>query len=397
MHLRTLLALFIIWYESCFGNCMKKKIIDTTLRDGEQAPGIVFTAEQRKRTAAMLAESGVDEIEAGAPVMGESDVEFLRWCGGLGITVSGWCRADLRDIEAAKRAGLKAVHISLPASDRLLTVFGKTRGWAELKLLEYKNICSDEFDRVSIGFMDATRADRRFLGYLVKLAELLGYDRIRLADTAGVMHPVQVAELVGCFRDYRADIEFHPHNDLGMATANAVTALDSGADAVSATVLGIGERAGNARLEEIALAMKLDEESFKDGEKQFNFKVLKKLCAYIGEITNITPAFNKAVVGENVFNHETGIHAAATLKDPLSFMPVVPEEIGLGRSEIITGRHSGTRSIQHTLQKYSINIDRETAAGILPLVRKEAERTGSNIKSSELEAIYHEYISCSGS
>ncbi|MDC7227765.1 MAG: hypothetical protein PQJ61_13455 [Spirochaetales bacterium] len=368
-----------------------KKIIDTTLRDGEQAPGVVFTAEQRMYIAELLAASGVDEIEAGSPAMGEEDIEFLRWCAGLGLPVFSWCRADDKDIEAAKRTGLPGIHISLPVSDRLLKVFGKTRGWVEQKMLECCNSCFTDFDSVSIGFMDASRTDTDYLKYLTKLAGLLGFDRVRIADTAGIMYPADVIKLMKELCTLDVDLEFHPHNDLGMATANGLTALDAGADALSVTVLGIGERAGNARFEEVAFAKKL-----RDNKSGLDLAVISELGKYISGITGRVLDPDKAVIGENVFSHETGIHAAATIRDPLAFMPGQPEKYGLGDTKIFTGRHSGSKSIQYNLSKLSLDVDRETAVGMLPMVRARSVKNGRGLKPRELELLYYEYISRNG-
>ena len=366
---------------------MKKKIIDTTLRDGEQAPGIVFSLEQRKYIAEMLVETGIDEIEAGCPVMGEQDLNFLRWCTRLELPVFSWCRADESDIDAARRTGLPGIHISLPVSDRLLGIFGKNRGWVERMLLEYCNSCFTDFDTVSLGFMDASRTNPSYLKYLVKLAGLVGYDRVRVADTAGIMYPADVIEIFSRLKGCGIELEFHPHNDLGMATANGLSALEAGGDAVSATVLGIGERAGNARLEEIAFARKI-----KGDEGRLNLAKIRELGIYISRITGRPLSPDKAVIGENVFSHETGIHAAATLNDPLAFMPAKPEELGLGDTRIFAGRHSGTTAIQHILAGRKILIDREVAAGMLPSVRSRAEEYGRNLKPGELELIYYEYV-----
>ena len=366
---------------------MKKKIIDTTLRDGEQAPGIVFSLKQRKRIAEMLVESGVDEIEAGSPAMGEQDVEFLRWCANLELPVSSWCRANDADIDAARRTNLPGIHISLPVSDRLLGIFGKNREWVERMLLEYCSSCFADFDTVNIGFMDASRTEPAYLEYLAGLAGQAGYDRVRIADTAGVFYPSDVIELFSRLSALDVEFEFHPHNDLGMATANGLSALEAGADAVSATLLGIGERAGNARIEEIAFARRL-----RGAENVPELAKLRELCQFISRITGRPLSPDKAVIGKNVFSHEAGIHVAATLNDPLAFQPARPEDLGLGDTRITAGRHSGTLSIQHILSTRALIIDRGTVAEMLPFVRERAEEYGRELTPKELELIYYEYI-----
>ena len=372
-------------------------IIDTTLRDGEQSPGLSFSIGQKKHIAQMLTETGIDEIEAGSPVIGDDERDFLKWCGKLRIPAICWCRADRSDLDAALETGLERVHISLPASDRLLKAFGKNRGWAEFRLAESITYCRKGFRFISIGFMDASRADKDWMKYLIRVSIRMGCSRIRIADTAGILDPLGTMELItdisafikSCRSARRIQLEFHPHNDLGMASANGITALRSGADVLSLTLLGIGERAGNARLEEVALALNMESECV----KPYRMDMIRDICVYVSEVAGQPLPFGKPVVGPGVFSHESGIHVAAELADPLSFMPVDPCAYGLGSPIILTGPHSGTRGVQHILHNRSVDIDRATAAAILPVIRSTARKYGRVLDSDEVERIYHEYIS----
>ena len=364
----------------------KKLIIDSTLRDGEQAPGIVFPLNERKRIAEMIAASGVDEIEAGTPVMGNEDIEFLRWTRSINLPVSCWCRADRRDIEAAKKTGVAGIHISIPVSDRLLGIFNKDKDWVKKNLQECYKDCLADFDRITVGFMDASRTSYDYIESLTKLAGQIGYDRIRIADSAGIMAPSDVMKMIASLSKEEVNIEFHAHNDLGMATANAVTALECGASAVSGTFLGIGERAGNACIEEILFHHKL-----KNSSTRISMSEINTLCSYLSKITGRTIAHDKPVLGKNIFSHETGIHVTATLKDPLSFMPVNPVDIGLAAAVICTGRHSGSNSIKYVLSQRSIYIDKCQAEEILPEIRRKSVECGRDLEAGEVERIYHEY------
>ncbi|MDC7124564.1 MAG: hypothetical protein PQJ46_03300 [Spirochaetales bacterium] len=367
-------------------NINKKIIIDSTLRDGEQCAGVAFSINQRKKIAELLSASGVDEIEAGTPVMGEEDVEFLKWASHLPVKVSSWCRADPRDIDAAKRTGTSGIHISVPVSDRLLKIQKKNHNWVEDVMSNCVDACFCDFETVSIGFMDASRTNIQYLKYLTNIARQLGCNRVRIADTAGIMTPSEVINMFKILSEINIETEFHAHNDLGMATANAFTALDAGADAISGTVLGLGERAGNACIEEIGLTQKLKGQS-----TRIDLKVLKQLSNFIEEITGRDIYPGKPVFGKNVFCHETGIHAAATIEDPLAFMPVSPEKLGIGCTSILSGRHSGTKAVQYLLSKSSLEIDRETAEVLLPFIRQYAAEHGRNLSPGELENLYHEH------
>jgi homocitrate synthase NifV len=364
-------------------------IIDTTLRDGEQAPGIVFTTDERKRIAEMLVKTGVDEIEAGMPIVGDEEIAFLRWCCDLPLPVSCWCRAHVNDIEAAKCTGLSIVHISFPVSDRLLSVFNKDVVWLSEAMESMFELCQNDFERVHIGFMDASRADPFFVKQLLDRAAAIGYRRARIADSAGVMMPSDVIHACALYSASSIPVEFHPHNDFGMASANGITALDHGIDAVSATVLGIGERAGNARIEELAMVLSTRGGT---GRHPFDMNAVEKLSRYVAKIGRRPIPVDRPIVGKHVFSHESGIHVAATIKDPESFLPLLPEKYGIGRVEIKTGRLSGSKGIQYVLRNMSVEIDLATAHSLLPMIRRIAEEKGRNLDPSEVEAIYHEYI-----
>ncbi len=361
------------------------QIIDSTLRDGEQAPGIFFTTAEKKRIAMLLSESGVDLIEAGIPAMGTDSVHFLKWCSTRGLNASCWCRAAEKDIDLAETTGLGTIHISFPLSDIHLNVFHKSRNWLLDNICSLYDYAETKFEKVNIGFMDISRADRLLLETVIRTADRCGYSMIRLADTAGIMTPDDIFKLGSLLYEYKPKLELHAHNDFGMATANAVTAINQGFKAVSVTVSGIGERAGNARLEEVA--------AFLDVNNKRNFELgkLNHLCKLISEITGRDIPLDKPVTGKNIFSHKSGIHVAGTLENPSAFMPFNPEEKGLGSIKLSAGSHSGRKAVKHILAQKLIFISDYKSEIILDLVKKESAARKRDLNQEEIERIYYEF------
>ncbi|MEN6376264.1 MAG: hypothetical protein ABFD75_15965 [Smithella sp.] len=324
-------------------------IVDSTLRDGEQAPGVAFSRRDKLRLAEMLADAGVDELEAGIPAMGEEERSCIREIIDLQLPcrISCWCRAKREDIEFAAGLKIEGVHISFPVSSILLKAIGKDETWVLKKLEELVPAAGSLFPWVSVGALDATRADSSFLRKFTKHAFSCGAYRLRIADTVGIASPVQVMDM---FRMLVADsktmmLEFHGHNDLGMATANAICAVITGAGTLSVTVNGLGERAGNTPLEEIALALPVS-----TGKCcHLRPDKLQPLCSFVARISSREIPVNKPVTGSHIFQHESGIHCHALIKDDLSYQPYSPAMVGR-KTEFIIGKHSGSTIIRHVFQ-----------------------------------------------
>lgn len=326
-------------------------IVDCTLRDGEQAPGVAFAVRDRLELARLLAEAGVDEIEAGTPAMGSEDQETIRAMAAMGLScrITCWCRAHVDDIRAAARCNTGAVHVSLPVSTIIYTAMGRDPGWVMDNLIHWVPRLREAFAFVSVGALDATRADPAFLLDYIRCAADLGAHRVRLADTVGIALPMAVDQLV---RRAKAAvpglaIEFHGHNDLGMATANAVTAALAGAEAISATVNGLGERAGNAALEQVVAALHLATSR----RCKVNPASLAQLCRRVAALAGRPIPVDRPISGEAVFTHESGIHCKALLADPLSYQPFLPETVGRKGWAIVAGRHSGRAAIARLQSK----------------------------------------------
>lgn len=320
-------------------------IVDTTLRDGEQTPGLAFTRESKLAIARALADAGVDEIEAGTPIMGGDEAEAIAMIAGdgLGCRVSGWCRGRLADLAAAEACGLRAVHFSLPASGILLGALGRSHGWAASQLRLLMDAARSKFAFVSVGFQDVSRAADAFVEDLAGLADELGADRVRVADSVGVWRPDEAARVCRALRRVMsgADLGVHTHNDLGMATANAVAGAMAGADSVDVTVLGIGERAGNAALEQVAAAFAVG------GGRSTGVDAARaaEACRLVSEVAGVTIERSRPVVGSGVFTHESGVHVHAMLRDSRAYEPCDPSVFGHAGRRYVIGKHSGRSAL----------------------------------------------------
>lgn len=365
-------------------------IIDTTLRDGEQAPGVVFTPAEKMRIARLLAETGVDELEIGYPAISEEERSAIRTVTrqGLPLRLTSWARAVWHDIEQAAASGTEAVHISFPLSNLYLELMSKEYPWVQEQLHSLIPRAKELFDFVSVGAQDATRTDTERLVSFFQDAAACGADRVRIADTVGIATPGSIIALLSRIRSSNhLPIEFHAHNDLGMATANAFTALEAGCAAVSVSVTGLGERAGNAALEELAIALALSGKF----QTRLDTSRLAALCETVSRASGRPIQEQKPVVGKSAFQHESGIHCAALLKHPLSYQPFLPEQVGRNDSELVIGKHSGSAAIHHFYSSHGINLSKEESGKLLSAVRKAAGKKKGALTERELKTIYRSY------
>lgn len=326
-------------------------LIDSTLRDGEQSPGVVFSRKTKENIAVMLAEAGIDELEVGTPAMGKSERQDIRAISkrNLPCRLTCWCRARIEDIEDAARCHTGSIHISFPVSTILMNALNKDEAWVLTQLRELLPHARSHFDFVSVGAQDATRADLPFLKTFARHAGLFGADRLRIADTVGIGTPFAITALLLELVPSAGEmpIEFHSHNDLGMATANALCAVQAGAAALSVTVNGLGERAGNAALEEVVMGLLLS------GDKKCRVRPdrLLPLCTYVAEASRRPIPPGKPITGAMVFTHESGIHCHAMRRDLRSYEPFSGSLLGRS-SKFVVGKHSG-KAWRRQLQYWS--------------------------------------------
>ena len=362
-------------------------IVDTTLRDGLQTPGVCLSIESKIRIADTLDDAGVPEIEAGIPAMGKEAVKDIKDLAALGLAarLTCWCRAKREDIEAASECGTGAVHISFPASVRLLETFHKDRKWLFSTLEDIVPYAVKHFDFVSVGLQDAGRADESFLAEISEAAVSIGAGRIRLADSVGIMTVDATFQLVRKIlsRIGKAELGFHAHNDFGLATANTLAAIEAGATSVDVTINGLGERAGNAPLEEIAAGI-----IFLLGRKTgVKLKMLKTLSDLLDSETGFPGNPLRPITGANVFSHTSGIHCAAIEHDPLSYQPVESEKLGQMTTCLIS-QQSGRSVLRSALVRFDIRPSDAQLEALLAIVRKTAHLYRNGLSTFELKKLF---------
>ncbi len=342
---------------------------DTTLRDGEQSPGCTMHAGEKLRMAHQLAALGVDVLEAGFAIASDGDLESIRAIARevRGPRITSLARCKREDIEAAARAiepaPLNRIHVFLASSDlHLEAKLRITRAQALEQTGESVRLALGYTDNVEFSAEDATRSDPDFLVEMVKVAVAAGATTINLPDTVGYTTP---DEYRGLFERMQREIpgadkvifSTHCHNDLGMAVANSLAGVEGGARQVECTINGIGERAGNAALEEIAAALATRRDKF-PWRNHIRMTELYPTSRLLGELISFGCSPNKAVVGANAFAHESGIHQHGMLANPLTYEIMTPESVGVQATNLVLGKHSGRRLLEQRLKELGHPLSR---------------------------------------
>ncbi|MBF0487073.1 MAG: 2-isopropylmalate synthase [Nitrospirae bacterium] len=336
------------------------KIFDTTLRDGEQSPGATMNVDEKLQIARQLARLNVDIIEAGFPITSQGDFEAVKRIADevKGVTVCGLARAVDKDIdrvaEAVRNAESGRIHIVIATSDIHLKYKLKMDREAVLAMsVKAVRHARKYTDDVEFSAEDATRSDWDYLCRVTEDVIKAGATTVNIPDTVGYTVPQEYGQLIAYLMDSvpnvdKAVVSIHCHNDLGLGVANSISAVLSGAGQVECTINGIGERAGNASLEEIVMALKTRPKFF-DADTRINTREIYKTSKMVSRITGMTVQPNKAIVGDNAFAHESGIHQDGFLKERSTYEILNPEEIGIPKSKLILGKHSGRHAFKDRL------------------------------------------------
>jgi methanogen homocitrate synthase len=347
------------------------EICDVTLRDGEQTPGVSFSCKEKVDIATMLDEIGIEVIEAGFPAVSANEKECVKTIANLGLDarICGFCRAREADILTATDCDVDMVSIFIPTSELHVRLkFKKPREQVLDDALKMIDFARDLGVQVRFAAEDASRTDLAFLKEVYQKASEHGAVLLSFADTVGCLIP---SEMHGIMKDLVASVDIpfcaHCHNDMGCAVANTITAAEAGAFQLHTTVNGIGERAGNASLEELLVALRM-----KKGIDRYDLNRLTDLSHMVEKYSGVTLPRNKPVTGELAFSHESGIHIAAILDDPASYEYFPPDLVG-GERRFILGKHTGKKALEHVMASLGCELTDKQVCRVLDLVKDKSE------------------------
>lgn len=377
------------------------RIFDTTLRDGEQSPGASMNVDEKIQVAKQLVKLGVDIIEAGFPIASPGDFEAVRRISSEveGAIIAGLARAREEDIkrawEAVKDAPKRRIHTFHSTSDiHLKYQFRVSREEALKRSVEMVRLARSLVKDVEFSPMDATRTE---IGYLVDVVDAVveaGASTVNIPDTVGYTTPTEFGSMIKAIKERIGDkavISVHCHNDLGLAVANSLAAVLNGAGQIECTINGIGERAGNCSLEEVVMGLRTRRD-FYGAETKINTKEIIRTSRLVTRITGIQVQPNKAIVGANAFAHESGIHQDGLLKEKVTYEIMRPEEVGLHRTELVLGKHSGRHAFKERLKELGYELSAEEIETAFKKFKHLADQK-KDIFDEDLEALVSEEVS----
>lgn len=368
---------------------MNKKItiFDTTLRDGEQTPGVSLTNDQKLKIARQLDKLGIDVLEAGFPISSDGDKQSVKAIAneGLGLDVCGLARVLTKDLDACLDTDVNMIHTFVSTSDiqRIHTI-KKSKEEVLTMAVDAVQYIKDHGVKCMFSAMDATRTDLDYLTQIYKAVEGAGCDIINVPDTVGIMSPSRMYQLVGAVsKEVKIPIDVHCHNDFGIAVANSLMAVEAGASQVQVTVNGIGERAGNANIAEVVMCL----QSIYGAKTNINTEYLLETSKMVEKYTGIHIPPNTPIVGENAFAHESGIHTHGVLTKADTFEPgiMTPEMVGHKR-RIVLGKHAGKHAVQKSLDDAGIQTTEEQLDEIVRRIKAIADK-GKRICDADLHAV----------
>ena len=366
------------------------KIFDTTLRDGEQTPGVDITSDQKVEIAIKLDELGVDVIEAGFPVVSEGEIDAIKRIRKLGLKaeICGLARTVKNDIDKAIDCDLNYIHTFIATSDiHLQYKLKMSREQVLDKAIFAVEYAKKHGLKVEFSAEDATRSDRNYLNQIFKAVAETGADRLDIPDTVGYATPKYISELVKDVIDAtKLPVSVHCHDDFGLAVANSIAGFESGASCAHVTINGLGERAGNASLEEVVMAL----QCLYNYQHNINTSILYDVSKFVSNTMGIIVQPNKAIIGENAFGHESGIHTHGILNNPLTYEPISPELVGRKRW-LQAGKHAGAHGIKAILEEFGIDTTDEQLKQIVNRQKTIAD-SGQPITTADLLSITSEVI-----
>lgn len=373
------------------------KIFDTTLRDGEQSPGCSMNIGEKIEVARQLEKLGVDIIEAGFPASSKGDFNSVKAIAEsvTNVRVAGLARALKGDIditwEAIKDAKYPRIHTFIATSDiHMKYKLKKTPEEVYKQAVEMVRYAKSKCDDIEFSAEDATRTRPEFLYKIVEGAIEAGATAINIPDTVGYTTPDEFYKIIKGVRENvknidKVDISVHCHNDLGLAAANSLAAVKAGATQIECTINGIGERAGNAALEEVVMAMGVRKDIY-PGQNRINTEEIYKTSQLITKITGVEVQPNKAIVGENAFAHESGIHQHGVLENKETYEIMTPESIGLSKNKMVLGKHSGKHAFESHLKECGYEMSREKIEEIFVRFKELADKK-KDVSAEDIEAL----------